>query len=68
MIPVERVAAVCLAIATDTDPDTSERPWVLVDAEGVERLHDFELSEGLYKELNSRLQDSLRPAKPFNVL
>ncbi|KAI0812535.1 NAD(P)-binding protein [Irpex lacteus] len=68
MIPVERVAAVCLAIATDTDPDTSERPWVLVDAEGVERLHDFELNEGLYKELNSRLQDSLRPAKPFNVL
>ncbi|KAI0093225.1 NAD(P)-binding protein [Irpex rosettiformis] len=68
MIPVERVAAICLAIATDTDLDTSERPWLLVDGEGVERLHDFELSEGLYKELNSRLRGSMQPAKPFNVL
>lgn len=68
MIPVERVAATCLAIATDTDPDTSERPWILVDGKGVERLHDFELNEGLYKVLNERVRGSMEPARPFNVL
>jgi NAD(P)-dependent dehydrogenase (short-subunit alcohol dehydrogenase family) len=67
LVPIERVAATCLAVATDTNPETSERPWLLLDGVDVERLHNFDLDEGLYKELNIRTKYSLRPAKPFTV-
>lgn len=40
---VQRVAATCLAVATNPDPDTSER--ILPDSGEVERLHQLELNE-----------------------
>jgi hypothetical protein len=67
LIPIERVAATCLAIATDTNPETSESSWLLLDGIDVERLRDFSLDEDLYRELNNLAKGSLRPAEPFIV-
>ncbi|KAI0093236.1 NAD(P)-binding protein [Irpex rosettiformis] len=67
LVPVDRVAATILAIATNPVPETSEKPWLLLDGGEVERLDDFDLDEGLYKQLNIRTKYSLQPPKPFVV-
>lgn len=66
--PIERVAATALAVATNTDPDAIGRPWLLVDGGEVERLHNFELNEGIYETLNTRLKSSFASGRDFKRL
>ena len=54
MLPVERVAAAQLCIATHPDPRTSGLPWLMPDGRGVYRLEGAEISHGVYEELNAR--------------
>ena len=50
-VPVSRVAATCLAVATDPDPASSGRPWSVFKAEYVSRLQDDEVFGSAYQEM-----------------
>lgn len=64
---VPRIAATCLAVATDPDPDADEKPWMLPDGGEVERIDWLALNEGFYKELNERLRSSLTQGEAFEM-
>jgi len=66
-VPVERVAATCLAVATNPDPKTSECPWIMPDGNDVERVHSLQLNEAFYAEMNERVRTRLGSDKPFAV-
>lgn len=57
-VPMHLVAATCLAVATNPDPETSERPWVLMPNGDVtvERLHDIGFRDADMELVNMRLR------------
>ncbi|KAI0344686.1 NAD(P)-binding protein [Trametopsis cervina] len=53
LVDPKRVAAVCLAIATNPDPATNGRPWLVLAGENAQRLHYEIFDESIFRELNS---------------
>ena len=59
MTPVPRIAATILCVATDPDPQTSGRPWLLLDHGDVLRLDSAEITEGTYRILDARMRTTV---------
>lgn len=54
--PIKRIAATCLAVATNLDPVTSGRPWAIPSDGYVYRLHDIEPRSEGFRELNEAMK------------
>ena len=66
LLPIQRVAATLLCVATHPDKRTSGLPWTMPDAGHVFRLKTGVINEGVYAEMNRRARQlSWRQAKPF---
>lgn len=67
MVPIERVAATCLAVATDPEPSSSEKPWILGGGVDVERLDNFGVNDDFYRELGIVIRENLNVAEVTNA-
>jgi exonuclease I len=60
MVPLERVAASIVHVATHPDMKTSGYVWMLPDDQPLLRLDREQLREGVYKLIDERLKERLR--------